>query len=513
MSKMFRRGNDSSGNAGMLDTLLQKRESELRAAFEVFDPARTGRVSLRQLENAMTSLGLDPKRPDIQRELKSLDTTGSGALSFQDFYKLMSDADNNSIVFRALSGKLAIPNFQEFCDELVTIFESCRDKTDGKNADYIPLLDEDHVDPKHFGIAICTVDGQQFEYGDSRVEYCVQSTVKPLIYTLACDERGIEKVHQHVGFEPSGVEFNAFTLNKQGKPHNPFVNSGAITICSLMQPKAGAADRFSYVLGKLSDMAGGSKIGFNQPVYLSEAATADRNKALSYFMNGHRVFEKDAKIDSFLDFYFQCCSIEIDCVRQAAIAATLANGGVSTLSNKPVISSDIVRNCLALMYSCGMYDYSGEWAFSVGLPAKSGVSGAIMCVIPNVMGLTIWSPRLDSRGNSVRGIEFCKKLTNKFNFSIFDQLVKGTSSKRDPTIANEENGVNVVQTNGISENEEENDESVPDVPYVRASQDRFRKESSVEYHPSRPAGVSPHVGNSRQSFGGMSDSRRSPANN
>lgn len=135
-----------------------------------------------------------------------------------------------------------------------------------------------------------------------------------------------------------------------------------------------------------------------------------------------------------LDFYLQVCSIACNTKDLSVIAATLANGGKCPTTNKRVISVENVRSCLSLLYSCGMYDYSGQWAFTVGLPAKSGISGALMVVIPNVMGLALYSPLVDKRGNSRRGVEFCKRLAHDFNFSIFDQLVGGVSSKVDPTI-------------------------------------------------------------------------------
>merc|ERR1712110_567443 len=173
--------------------------------------------------------------------------------------------------------------------------------------------------------------------------------------------------------------------------------------------------------------------GYNNSVYHSEKATADRNFALAHFMREMGSFPKNTRIHDTLDFYFQCCSIEVTSRSMATIAATFANSGICPISEKKVFSPETVKNCLSLMYSCGMYDFSGEFAFSVGVPAKSGVSGALMIVIPNVMGISVWSPRIDEMGNSVRGIDFCKELVKKYNFHNYDSLV-GQSSKIDPRL-------------------------------------------------------------------------------
>ena len=148
-------------------------------------------------------------------------------------------------------------------------------------------------------------------------------------------------------------------------------------------------------------------------------------------MNENGAFPEGTDLVQVLEFYFQCCSLTCNADALSVIAATLANGGICPTTGKRVLSPQTVRNCLSLMYSCGMYDFSGEFAFSIGLPAKSGVSGAMMIVVPNVMGLCTWSPRLDRLGNSVRGIDFCKELVTDFNFHNYDNLT-GISEKRDP---------------------------------------------------------------------------------
>ncbi len=281
-------------------------------------------------------------------------------------------------------------------------------------------------------MSVTSIDGQHAAFGDSDTPYCVQSSCKPINYAIALEERGEEFVHRHVGREPSGRSFNELALNARGLPHNPMINAGAIMSCSMIKPKAPLADRFDHVMNIWKRLSGGVAPGFNNPVFLSEKATADRNFALAYFMQEKGAFPKGTNILETLDFYFQACSIEVTARRMSVIAATLANAGVCPITNDRIFSNDTVKNCLSLMYSCGMYDFSGEFAFTIGLPAKSGVSGALMVVVPQVMGFAIWSPRLDALGNSVRGVEFCRELVKRFSLHNYDSLLN-QQTKKDPT--------------------------------------------------------------------------------
>jgi glutaminase len=209
------------------------------------------------------------------------------------------------------------------------------------------------------------------------------------------------------------------------------INAGAIMSGALIKPDLTMADRFDHVVNLWTDLAGGRRPGFSNATYLSERGTADRNFALGYFLREKKAFPPGTDLVAALEFYFQCCSMEMTAESMSMVAATLANGGVCPTTGKRVLQPGTVQKCLSLMYSCGMYDYSGAWAFHVGLPAKSGVSGAIMVVVPNVLGLCVWSPRLDPQGNSVRGIEFCKELVATFAFHNYDSL-SASQDKVDP---------------------------------------------------------------------------------
>src|SRR6516165_3416987 len=292
----------------------------------------------------------------------------------------------------------------------------------------------ERVDPEQLAIAVCTVDGQRLSVGDAATAFCLQSVSKTVSYCLALDEHGTEAVHRHMGREPSGQSFNELALNPQGLPHNPMVNAGAIMTTSLIRPQDDIADRFDLVAATWQRLAGGRRPGFNNAVYLSERQTADRNFALGYSMRESGAFAPGTDLMTTLEFYFQSCSIEVDADMLAVAAASLANAGVCPLTDDPVFTPGTVQSCLSLMSSCGMYDFSGEFAFTIGLPAKSGVSGAVMLVIPGLMGICVWSPRLDEHGNSVRGIEFCRKLAAAYNVHVFDSLVtgQGRTAKRDP---------------------------------------------------------------------------------
>ena len=356
--------------------------------------------------------------------------TNKEPINFQTFESLIKPYFY--LLQRAAKGGFIIPDFQSFTDNIAKIYTDVKSVNSGDVARYIPQLAR--VDPNYFGISVCTVDGQTFDIGDTDVGFCVQSTCKPVTYCMALEDVGEQKVHTHVGREPSGQNFNAITLNQENLPHNPMINAGSMVCASLIKPQQPLPDRFESILSLWQNLCGGIRPNFNSAVYHSERATADRNFALAYFMKEVGAFPDGTDIHQTLDLYFQCCSIEVKTKQMANIAATFANSGICPSTGNRVLSASSVKNCLSLMLSCGMYNFSGEFAFSVGLPAKSGISGIIMLVIPGVMGIAVWSPRLDALGNSVRGVEFCQRLVSIYNFHNFDG-VGGKSEKIDPRLS------------------------------------------------------------------------------
>jgi len=403
-----------------------------RSLFDSFNPDSGDRISPLEVLSRLERCGLRPDDPRIAEALAGLTggDRGSRQISFAQFRALARR--NSSLIRRAVEGNLAVPDFPALTADITGMYEGLLAVRSGAVADYIPQLAR--VDPEQLAIAVCTVDGQRFAIGDAAAAFCLQSVSKTVSYCLALDEHGAEAVHAHVGREPSGRSFNELALNREGRPHNPMVNAGAIMTCSLIRPQAAIADRFDLVAETWRRLGGGARPGFNNAVYLSERATADRNFALGYSMRENGAFRPGTDLVATLEFYFQGCSIEVDAPMLAVAAASLANGGVCPLTEDPVFAPGTVRSCLSLMSSCGMYDFSGEFAFTIGLPAKSGVSGAVMLVVPGLMGIAVWSPRLDEHGNSVRGIEFCRRLAAAYNVHVFDWLVggRGRAGQRDP---------------------------------------------------------------------------------
>lgn len=410
---------------------------------DVFDRLATlnnGLVNKQLLHNTLSEAGIQAPDPRAVALLEAFaDYTPDAPIPFEIFKTRIQE--HRTLLERVIRGDLVIPDFQGFCAQIKEIFEESSHKTDGAVATYIPQLAR--VNPEHFAMALCTIDGQFYSLGDTNIPFCAQSVCKPINYALALEEHGEKFVHEYVGREPSGHHFNHLSLNKKGLPHNPLLNSGAISVCGMLQQSLSLSERFDYVLSKWKSLSGNQPVGFNNAVYLSEKETADRNFAIGYFLRENKALPKGANLIETLEFYFQCCSIELTAQSMAITAATLANAGVCPLTDEKILKTHVVKNCLSLMASCGMYDFSGEFAFSVGLPCKSGVSGALMLVVPNVMGIALWSPRLDSTGNSVRGIDFCKRLVKRYNFHRYDNLLHH-GKKLDPR--REKNALNCDRT-------------------------------------------------------------------
>ena len=300
-------------------------------------------------------------------------------------------------------------------DYLAELHARVSEVTGGKPADYIPELGK--VDPTLFGIATATVDGQIYAVGDSEVAFTIQSVSKPFMYGYALQRYGRAAVLNHVGVEPTGEAFNSIVLDEvMNRPFNPMVNAGAIAVAELMDGETQEA-RIANMLGLFSSLAG-RKLDIDQAVFGSEQATGHRNRAIAYMMLNTAMIERDP--NEVLDLYFRQCSVNVTCRDLSIMAATLANDGKNPLTGEPVFGVQYVRDMLSVMNSCGMYDYAGEWAYEVGMPAKSGVSGCIIAVIPGQIGICVFSPPVDSQGNSVRGIRVCQEISNEFELHAFN---------------------------------------------------------------------------------------------
>lgn len=285
---------------------------------------------------------------------------------------------------------------------------------EGSVANYIPELAR--VNPDQFAIAVMTVKGEVFVVGDAEALFTVQSAISPFIYGIALAELGQERVLRDVGVEPTGNPFHAIVLERgTNRPMNPLVNAGAIAIASML-PGRDPTDRLNRMLGHIGLFIG-SKPEVDMQVFISEKTTADRNRSIAYLMRNFGHLERD--LEETLDLYFQACSILVTPVQLANMAATLANGGVNPVTGQEAISRHNLRNVLTLMFTCGLYERSGLWAYNVGVPAKSGVSGGFLAVVPGEMGIAVFSPRLDQAGNSIRGLRVCQGLVEQLGLHIF----------------------------------------------------------------------------------------------
>lgn len=423
-------------------------ETEDRILFDSLLKPGNDSVFYADLLAVLEAVGIKKNDPRIRLQEGGMDTVPKkeidpkGKLGFEQFRHIIKNSQGD-LIKNALQGNLIIPDFINFGKEIRDIYERTKRNKEGRVASYIPQLAR--VNPEFYAVSVCTIDGQRLSLGDSEERFCIQSVCKPINYCIILEEHGEEKVHQHIGREPSGIGFNGLVLNSKGLPHNPMINSGAIMSCSLIKPQLDMADRFDHVLEIWSKLSGNSKkIGFNNSVYLSERETADRNFALGYFMRENKAFPENTNLINTLEFYFQCCSIQMNSDALAVTAATLANSGICPVTQEQILQPNTVKNCLSLMNSCGMYDFSGEFAFTIGLPAKSGVGGGLMLVIPNLMGIAIWSPRLDKLGNTVRGIDFCKELIARYNFHNYDSLTSAISSKKDPRLKRNQSKIDGV---------------------------------------------------------------------
>jgi glutaminase len=287
--------------------------------------------------------------------------------------------------------------------------------TGGKPADYIPELGK--ADPSLFGIAIATLDGEVYAVGDTDHPFTIQSVSKPFMYGYALDRYGREAVLKHVGVEPTGEAFNSIVLDEvANRPFNPMVNAGAIAVAELMDG-ASQEQRTANMLVLFGNLAG-RPLGIDEAVFRSEEATGHRNRAIAYMMLNTGMIKRDP--NDVLDLYFRQCSVNVTTRDLAVMAATLANDGTNPITGKRVFRAEYVRDVLSVMNSCGMYDYAGEWAYEVGMPAKSGVSGCIIAVIPGQIGIGVFAPPIDSHGNSLRGIRVCQEISKEFELHAFN---------------------------------------------------------------------------------------------
>ncbi|MDJ0361512.1 glutaminase A [Rhodococcus sp. H29-C3] len=291
---------------------------------------------------------------------------------------------------------------------LKDVFDACRDNTSGSVADYIPELAA--VAPDGYGISLATSDGYVYEIGDTATPFTIQSISKPFTYALALTDRGEAAVARKIDIEPSGEPFNEISLDPiTERPRNPMINAGAITSASLIKGRT-RKERFERIRLAYSRYAG-RELTFNESVYASEARTGNRNRAIGYMLRSFDIIEENP--DAAVDLYFRQCSIDVTAADLAMMAATMANNGVNPRTRERALAPALVERVLSVMTTCGMYDGAGDWVARVGMPAKSGVGGGLLAVLPGQMGIAVYSPRLDQHGSSVRGVATCRELSTR----------------------------------------------------------------------------------------------------
>ena len=427
-------------------------------------------VKKSKLKKSLLNSGLRESDYRIKNIFQLIEQSKDDDLSFDSFCHIIRSS--GLLVEKALRGDLIIPDFKHFSNTLDAIFDEVKNNKSGELASYIPPLAK--VNPEQFGIAIVTTDGQVYQRGDSSVDFSIQSMCKPFNYCFAIEKLGLEAVHRHVGQEPSGRFFNDLSLLSQendtdtdqddGKvPFNPMINAGAIMTASLINNDLSNSQRLYYVRqqrGRLIGWMPGGSSGVEIPRFNKEMARQENykgynNLALGYLLMGtgklpHKNndipddvypestdefdFYIEPSVVDALKIYFSICSLEMSALDVAMAAATLANGGVCPLTQDRVLNQITIKNCLPVTQMCGMYNGSGKFFQDIGVPAKSGVGGGIFLVVPQLMGICIFSPKLDVYGNSVRGIEMARKITSKYLVHAFDGFMTD-DDRLDPRIS------------------------------------------------------------------------------
>jgi len=315
-------------------------------------------------------------------------------------------------------------------------YQEIKSDDSGRAADYIPELSK--VDPDKFSISLATLDGHVYNIGDFQSLFTIQSISKAFVFAFALETLGCEKVESVISVEPSGEAFNSIRLTADNKPFNPMVNAGAIACSGLIVSDKGN-EAYECIRNIISRFCG-REVEIDHSVYHSESLTGDRNRAIAWLLRNYDRLPEN--VENVVDVYFKQCSLLVNSKDLAIMAATLANGGVNPVTQQRVVSEHVSARTLSVMTSSGMYDYAGQWIYRVGIPAKSGVGGGIIASLPAVMGLGTFSPRLDSYGNSVRGIKVCEKISSYFNLHVLsrkndirscilaDYTLKGISSRR-----------------------------------------------------------------------------------
>ncbi|ADO77968.1 glutaminase A [Halanaerobium praevalens] len=284
----------------------------------------------------------------------------------------------------------------------------------GNLASYIPVLTE--ADPTQVGLSIWTIKGESFNAGAYQTRFTIQSISKIITLILALLDNGRDAVFKKVGMEPSGKSYNAIeSINCCNKPFNPMINAGAIAVTSMIKGDSPQI-KFARIMNFFKKITKSDNLELDERVYLSEKRTGIRNRTLAYYMKEKNIIE--GEVEAALDLYFRQCSILVTAKELASLGAILANDGVDYETKEQIVPAAIVKLVRALMVTCGLYNESGEFAVKVGLPAKSGVGGGMLAIVPGKFGIGTFGPALDANGNSITGLKILENLAQALDLSI-----------------------------------------------------------------------------------------------
>lgn len=315
------------------------------------------------------------------------------------------------------------PSGEQIEERLEALYGRCEVEPAGSVASYYDSArgyyppEEAGPESRRFGIALASADGRMYGIGDDEVSFPLQSLSKVFAYALALADWGRERVLERVGVEPSGDAFHSIVFDERNnRPFNPMVNAGAMVTSDLVKGST-PDEKLERILTMLRLFAGNDELDVDRGTFRDEMRRADANRAVAYLMRDRKMIEGD--VEGILGLYLKQCSVHVTCRDIATMAATLANGCVNPFTGERVLPQPRVRDVLSVLYTCGMYDAAGQWAYDVGVPAKSGVSGGILAAIPGKGGIGVHSPGLDAYGNSARGIRVCREMSENLGLHIF----------------------------------------------------------------------------------------------
>ncbi|XP_073975767.1 glutaminase liver isoform, mitochondrial-like isoform X2 [Rhodnius prolixus] len=329
---------------------------------------------------------------------------------------------NKDLILRALKKELNIPDFQLYYKMIETIFDVTQFNYSGEVVLLAPQMMADKE--KLWALSLCSSDGQRAEFGQSSVPVVMQAINKIFLYGLALELMGSTLIHSYVGVEYVKTDLHDLYLNREGIPHNAFTYAGTLVICALIisvgMKCMDMSQKFEAYLLYMRNLSFKKKMYFNNTMLLYEKNRSQHMKSIAYFLKAHGCIPNDCNVDSLLDFYYQASAIEVTCEELALMGGTLANNGVNPISGKQIYSKENNRCLLSAMKMYGIYNFSEEFSFNVGLPVKSSITGHILLIIPGIVSFAMYSPLVDEQGISKRGKDFCKALSSENNIHPYD---------------------------------------------------------------------------------------------